>query len=78
MDSIGFGNSTGWVCPKCGYVYSPTHYSCDNCNRPDNEKYTTTSDVQITFPPPCEHIFETTTGGERCLKCGMSGPLVKK
>lgn len=22
----------GWVCPKCGYVYSPFTAECDRCN----------------------------------------------
>ena len=30
----------GWQCPICGYVWSPSHPSCNNCNRPENEKYT--------------------------------------
>jgi uncharacterized OB-fold protein len=25
---------TGWVCPKCGSVYSPRAFECFNCNRP--------------------------------------------
>jgi hypothetical protein len=24
--------SQGWVCPKCGNVYSPTHWECSRCN----------------------------------------------
>lgn len=26
-------NNTGWICPKCGNVYSQTCIECLNCNK---------------------------------------------
>lgn len=43
-----FLTTKGWQCPVCGYVYSPSWYHCTNCNRPDNEKYTTGTQVTVT------------------------------
>ena len=25
-------NETGWECPKCGRIYSPSNPECQNCN----------------------------------------------
>ncbi len=36
--TIGF--NYGWICPKCGHVYSPTQCECIKCN---NTEYTITS-----------------------------------
>lgn len=36
-----FGYRTGWVCPKCGHVYSPDYPWCVTCN--SQKTYTTTS-----------------------------------
>lgn len=63
------GAQQGWQCPICGYIYSPTWRSCDNCNRPDNEKYTISTNV--TMIPDCEHEFEVRTPGPTCIKCGL-------
>lgn len=41
--TIGF--NYGWICPKCGNVYSPQTTECYNCNKTEN-KYTSTT---ITF-----------------------------
>ncbi len=30
--------NTGWVCPKCGNVYSPFVNKCPNCSVNNNDK----------------------------------------
>ena len=40
-----FGFNYGWVCPKCGIVYSPSTIECYKCN-PTNKTLTST-DVAI-------------------------------
>ena len=51
--------SYGWVCPKCGRVYSPSTFMCMYCNN-----YTTTITNVVsdtTTKPLSESIIKTTT-----------------
>ena len=48
------GFNYGWICPKCGKVYSPTYPECYSCN----EKEITFSSSSV-----CEEVF---SDGCRC------------
>ena len=43
---------TGWMCPKCGYVWAIWVVGCSNCNVPQHEIKTTdgTNHVDKTKP----------------------------
>ena len=41
----------GWQCPICNYVYSPSTPGCYNCNRPESEKYVTSTEILIGGAP---------------------------
>lgn len=32
MTDFAYNYERGWVCPKCGRVYSPSNPSCASCN----------------------------------------------
>lgn len=71
---IKIGAQQGWQCPQCGYVYSPITPGCNNCNRPDNEKYTTTTNaggLSVSMTSNCECVLPEIyyTDGE-CAMCG--------
>lgn len=38
-----FFGEQGWVCPKCGRVFSPRTYECPYCNNPEIIKTPTTT-----------------------------------
>lgn len=38
-----FFGEQGWVCPKCGRVFSPKTYECPYCNNPEAIKISTTT-----------------------------------
>lgn len=40
IPASNYGGTTGWICPKCGGVYSPTMTYCPNCNGIDLSKVT--------------------------------------
>lgn len=65
----------GWSCPVCGYCYSPTTTDCSKCNRPDSEKYvTTTSSIGTTA-----QICLCTKNGPGYVPgtyCGVCGGLI--
>ena len=61
------GAQQGWQCPQCNNIYSPWNHECNNCNRQEAYKFTSTT--QTVF---CQHEFETTTAGSRCKKCGSN------
>lgn len=46
----------GWQCPRCSYCYGPAQLGCTNCNRPDSEKYKTSTTVTITDPISCSTL----------------------
>lgn len=46
----------GWVCPKCGGVYSPSQHCCPNCTPAQPIKFT------CDTGKPAFNKFTTTTG----------------
>lgn len=44
-DDIIFGENYGWICPKCGRVYSPFTHMCYYCKNNDSSPF----DNQITY-----------------------------
>ena len=40
IQASNYGGMTGWICTKCGGVYSPTMTYCPNCNAIDLSKVT--------------------------------------
>lgn len=44
IGKIDLGTGQGWQCPVCGYVYGPNWAHCSNCNKPENEKYKTSTE----------------------------------
>ena len=70
-------NNTGWICPKCGFVYSPTTPVCLNCNvKPAQVKEFDKSEIGLPnqdFKPTCEQNSKQ----EKivtCRGCGKSFP----
>lgn len=59
--------NTGWMCPKCGRVYSPWCYECTHCNT-----HTVTNPITTTGDPyPSK--WETNTvsiTNDPCPHCG--------
>lgn len=51
---------TGWICPKCGRVFSPTTPFCYFCGKNDNITYT----VSTGDTPETMKQQKTTTGGK--------------
>lgn len=60
-------NQQGWVCPKCGYVYSPNTPVCYNCNRPEHEKTITTTEATLPHCT-CGSAAVVRPGGY-CINC---------
>ena len=56
--------NTGWICPKCGRVYSPLMVMCSYCGPQEVRSSSGTAD--------CDHEFRDTTSGRTCQKCGHS------
>lgn len=59
-----FFGEQGWVCPKCGRVFSPKTYECPYCNNPEVIKTSTIT----TLPQEEEesNIISTNSNGEPC------------
>ena len=49
--------TTGWVCPKCGRVYSPSTPMCSHCG---GDEVVTNVTTDMTSPP---HLGPTITTG---------------
>ncbi len=65
-----FGPQQGWQCPVCKYVYGPTMPVCLNCNRPENEKYKTSTGTEaVQFV----HICKNPDTGGKCELCRQLG-----
>ena len=64
----------GWQCPVCNFVYSPITPCCYNCNRPEHEKFKTTTEVDIfnyTFTKSkCKCLTRIRQTSNTCLNCG--------
>lgn len=56
-------SNTGWECPKCGRVWSPTTYQCWTCNGDGNERMPSSPTDASQNPPKPESI--STMGGTR-------------
>ena len=48
-DYNGIDGSRGWVCPKCGRVYSPSTPMCSYCNNTESITITATSSDYAEF-----------------------------
>ena len=46
----------GWVCPKCGRVYSPTTSICSYCNNQRTYTITSNTSTKISNFPPDDYI----------------------
>lgn len=62
--------SYGWVCPKCGRVYSPSTFMCMYCN---NYTTTITNVIPNVTPSTLESIIKTTTDIPVTLKGEKDG-----
>ena len=56
-----FFGEQGWVCPKCGRVFSPRTYECPYCDSPKIIKTSTTE-----LPEEESNINSTDGKGETC------------
>lgn len=65
---------TGWMCPKCGRVYSPTTTECEHCNNPIN----TTASGRINQSSSAETHMEgvTATMGTQEKRVRQDGSFV--
>ena len=54
-----FFGEQGWVCPKCGRVFSPRTYECPYCNNPEIIKTSTTTEL----PKEKSNINSTSSKG---------------
>jgi hypothetical protein len=43
-------NMGAWVCEKCGYSWGPMVSGCYNCNRPEHEKTSTSTTIDVGTP----------------------------
>lgn len=57
-----FFGEQGWVCPKCGRVFSPRTYECLYCNSSKVVKTSTTTEL----PQEESNINSTNSEGEPC------------
>lgn len=57
-----FFGEQGWVCPKCGRVFSPRTYECHYCNNPKINKTSTTTEL----PQEESNINSTNSKGDPC------------
>ena len=63
--------NVGWSCPKCQYCYSPITTDCGNCNRPDSEKYVTTTNEVATCKCGGNRLNGYWANGKlSCVNCG--------
>lgn len=54
-----FFGEQGWVCLKCGRVFSPRTYECPYCNNPEIIKTSTTTEL----PKEKSNINSTSSKG---------------
>lgn len=60
----------GWICPKCGRVWGPDIWGCQDCNK--------TPVKQAKMPAPHKHQWYWTGDGWMCSICGGYNPYPHK
>ncbi len=63
-----FPPQEGWVCPKCGRVYSPTTFMCYYCG--EEEKVTYTTNTNGTFYQSNIKVIHWTECKDCCYEPG--------
>jgi hypothetical protein len=60
-------NKQGWICPKCGRVYSPSWFQCSHCNRNCDHEFV--SEIDNPF------VKGLISHKGKCTKCGIDSEV---